>query len=313
MTAHTPSLTQHRTITEVTRRDIRRALLREGIWWSGDLPETDFLNRLYDLSALPSNDYRFETAEGDIYQHRILNPHDWDDTWIFTDERFQLADGPDELFLNFLAEMVHPMVQPDREFAKKVVVMLNALLAPDGCELVERSTISGRSIYGPRLLTSSQHALRSTKKLAEQVDSDYIHRQVNRMESAIESDPDLAIGTAKELVETMCHTILEFCGAPVMDRPDLLPLARRALEELKLVPDGIKDEIKGAKSVKAILGNLATLVQGLAEIRNLYGTGHGKGSSTKGLSPRHARLAVGAATTLAVFLFDTHDDRKGQK
>jgi hypothetical protein len=29
----------------------------------------------------------------------------------------------------------------------------------------------------------------------------------------------------------------------------------------------------------------------------------------KGLSPRHAKLAVGAAATLAVFLFDTHKDR----
>jgi hypothetical protein len=82
------------------------------------------------------------------------------------------------------------------------------------------------------------------------------------------------------------------------------------LDELKLVPDGIKDEVKGAKSVKAVLGNLSTLVQGLAELRNLYGTGHGKGGSAKGLTARHARLAVGAATTLAIFLFDTHEDRK---
>jgi hypothetical protein len=97
----------------------------------------------------------------------------------------------------------------------------------------------------------------------------------------------------------------------VTDRPDLLPLVRRALDELKLVPDGIKDEVKGAKSVKAILGNLSTIVQGLAELRNLYGTGHGKEGSTKGLAARHAKLAVGAAITLAVFLFDTHENRKG--
>jgi hypothetical protein len=78
-----------------------------------------------------------------------------------------------------------------------------------------------------------------------------------------------------------------------------------------LVPDGIKDEVKGAKSVKAILGNLSTIVQGLAELRNLYGTGHGKEGSTKGLAARHAKLAVGAAITLADFLFDTHENRKG--
>jgi hypothetical protein len=85
-----------------------------------------------------------------------------------------------------------------------------------------------------------------------------------------------------------------------------LPLVRRAMEELKLVPDGIPEGQKGAKTIKGLLGNLATITQALAELRNLYGTGHGKHGKRTGLTSRHARLAVGAATTLAVFLFDTH-------
>lgn len=30
----------------------------------------------------------------------------------------------------------------------------------------------------------------------------------------------------------------------------------------------------------------------------------------RSLTPRHARLAVGATSTLAMFLFDTHDARR---
>jgi AbiJ N-terminal domain 3/Abortive infection C-terminus len=300
--------TQTNSLTEITRRDVRRALTREGIWWGGELEETEFLNRLYDLAALPSNDKRFETAEGDIWQHRVNN-YDWDDQWVFSDDRLQLEVGPDEIFLNFLAEMVHPVVRPDREQAKKVVVMLNALLAPDGWALVENSTISGRPVYGPQRLTTSQHSIKAAKSIAQVLDADYIHRQINRMTSALDSDPDLAIGTAKELVETCCHSILADRGRPVEDKPDLLQLVRRALEELKLVPDGIPDHQKGAKSIKSLLGNLATITQNLAELRNLYGTGHGKDGKRRGLTSRHARLAAGAATTLAVFLFDTHSER----
>jgi len=310
MQALTPTSTHQNTISEITRRDIRRALVREGICWSGELNDVEFLNRLYDLTSLPSRDDRFKNAEEDIRQHRINN-FDWEDGWVFSDERLRLSDGHDEDLLRFLAEMVHPVVCEDREQATKTIALLNGLLAPDGWELVERNRISGRSIYGPRRITTAQHTIRSAKKLAQQVDADYMHRQINRMEAAIDSDPDLAIGTAKEFVETVCQTILESCGKPVTDRPDLLPLVRRALDELKLVPDGIKDEVKGAKSVKAILGNLSTIVQGLAELRNLYGTGHGKEGSTKGLAARHAKLAVGAAITLADFLFDTHENRKG--
>jgi hypothetical protein len=58
-----------------------------------------------------------------------------------------------------------------------------------------------------------------------------------------------------------------------------------------------------------ILSNLATITNGIAELRNSYGTGHGKDSKAKGLGSRHAKLAVGAASTLAVFLLETHNER----
>jgi hypothetical protein len=58
-----------------------------------------------------------------------------------------------------------------------------------------------------------------------------------------------------------------------------------------------------------LLNNLASISNGLAEIRNLYGTGHGKHARSKGLQRRHARLAVGAASTLGVFLFETYRDK----
>lgn len=81
------------------------------------------------------------------------------------------------------------------------------------------------------------------------------------------------------------------------------------MEALQLVPEGVSDTAKGSKTIKAVLGNLAAVVQGLAELRNLYGTGHGKHGRTKGLQPRHARLAAGAAATLATFLFETHIEK----
>jgi hypothetical protein len=58
--------------------------------------------------------------------------------------------------------------------------------------------------------------------------------------------------------------------------------------------------------------NLATLVQGSAELRNAYGTGHGRSqmqARRQRLTPRHARLAVGSAATLGVFLYETHEER----
>ena len=91
-------------ITEITRKNIFDFIQAEGIWWSGRMTETDFLSRLFDLEQMESFDSRFNNAVGDIWQHRINNPNDWEDNWIFGDSRFNLLHCADSIFLNFLSE-----------------------------------------------------------------------------------------------------------------------------------------------------------------------------------------------------------------
>lgn len=83
--------------------------------------------------------------------------------------------------------------------------------------------------------------------------------------------------------------------------------------ELKLTPSNIPDQAKASDTIKRLLSNLATITQAIAELRNQYGTGHGQLATTRGLSPRHAKLAIGAASTLAVFFIGTHQYRQGGK
>jgi hypothetical protein len=139
-----------------------------------------------------------------------------------------------------------------------------------------------------------------------------MHQEIERIESAVDSDPALAIGTAKDLVETCCRHIadrLAIKAAPSASFPELV---RATLKELQLVPEEIAEGKKGAEAIKRILGNFAQLTQGLAELRNLYGSGHGRDSSKRGLQPRHARLAVSAAAAFAEFVVDTFNMRTAQ-
>ena len=121
--------------------------MRSPLHWAGDLEEPDFLERIYPLKQLPSYDSRYDSAEGDIWQHRINN-YDWEDDWIFEDERFQLADGNDETFLKFLIESIHPVVRPNIQEVRELVDAYNSHLQYDGYELYVESRISGRPIYG---------------------------------------------------------------------------------------------------------------------------------------------------------------------
>ena len=121
--------------------------------WSGVLDEVDFLSRLYDVEGMPSYDPRFSTAARDIAQHRLLNPLDWDDDWIFYDSRFGLAENDDAL-LRFLAEMLHPYVRTDLTEVERLRTFLNAVLIHDGYEIARIDDISGAPIFAGRRIGS---------------------------------------------------------------------------------------------------------------------------------------------------------------
>lgn len=296
-------------ISEITRRDIVDAIHVENINWSGRIDETAFLSRLYDLTALPSTDNRFPTAEGDIWQHRINN-YDWDNDWVFYDPRFNLKNGDDEVFLRFLCETIHPVVRPDVTEAERICQLYNQYLKNDGFKLVEKTRLSGKPVYIGRFVgVASTPGINAVKEFLAGIDAGYVAQQITRMEAAVASDPSLAIGTAKELVETCCKTILDSRGKEIPKNSDLAQLVKATSKELALTPDDIPEKAAAAETIKRLLSNLATITQGIAELRNQYGTGHGKTAQTKGLSSRHAKLAVGAASTLAVFLLETHQSR----
>ena len=133
---------------------------------------------------------------------------------------------------------------------------------------------------------------------------DGLHRQVERPATAAESDPDIAVGTAKELVETVCKTILEDRGV-TLGNDDFAESVRAVAKELSLLPAGVSMKAKGSDILRRIPSNLGKVTRGLAERWNLYGTGHGRSARAKGVQPRHAKLAIGPTATLAGFLLDT--------
>src|SRR5574337_768776 len=298
-------------ITQVTRRNIFDFIQAERLWWSGKLNEIEFLSRLFNLEGMISYDGRFDNAAGDIWQHRVNNPNDWDDNWIFTDKRFNLLNCDDSVFLNFLCEAIHPLVRIDSLEVNRLLQIFNENLKNDNYEIIEKSKISGKPIFAGRIrLTGSESIAKNGSQIKQILNVEYVTQQINLMESSIEVAPHVSIGVAKELIETCCKSIFDE-RLQVYDKNwDLPRLMKETTKLLKLTPEDIPNEVKAASSIKQILGSLSSVVQGISEIRNEYGSGHGKDGKFKGLQPRHAKLAVGAASTLAVYLLETHELKK---
>lgn len=145
--------------------------------------------------------------------------------------------------------------------------------------------------------------------LKEQFSSEYLNAQINAMLSMTESNPTEAIGKAKELIESCCKTILEDREIAWDKNWDVGQLVGETLKLLKLMPKDIPENAPAATEMRALLGNLRAIATNTAALRNHYGSGHGKSADYKGLSPRHAKLAVGSSITLVEFLWETHLER----
>lgn len=195
-----------------------------------------------------------------------------------------------------VGKLITEMIQFDLDSRNKITPEIQK--SAERCREIAERLLNG----GPKLTDLKEHAA--------VFDSRHMNEQIRRMETAVNDDPSLAIGTAKELIETCCKTILAERNVDIPKNPDIAKLTKTTLKELNLVPDGISDETRGADTIKRLLSNLGAIGNGLAELRGMYGTGHGKHGNTSGLKPRHAKLAVGAASTLCVFLFETHEDTK---
>lgn len=296
-------------ISEPTRRNIADELTLGRLDPSGRLDEVTFLSRMFDLKALPTTDYRtsqFPDMAADVWQHRVNN-HDWDDGWFWTDRRLGVLHAPDDVFLQFLSEMVHPLVRPDPHERDVFLEIFNRHLAQEGWEIAEVNRVGSHRVYGGRRLNPiPAGAVAEAKAVAETL-GNYVAKQVTRMEAALSGDLELAIGTAKEFIETVCRTILKERGIGLPKDDDLPALVKLTVKSLPVVPDGIDDKAKWEGTVVRLVNNLASSGQSLAELRNAFGTGHGKDAAHKGLDTHHARLIVHVATTVGVFLYETHE------
>ena len=300
-------------ISREIRNNIFDSLKLERVPWQGNLDEVEFLNRLFDLQCMPSSDSRYQDAAGDIWQH-CINNQDWDPNWIYTDERFCLLEGTDDSFLRFLCEIVHPLVRPNRDEAIKIVSHYNEQLRLAGWEIFESEKIAGRPRFSYRQPTkNSNRSVTRAKTVAEALDAGWMAKEIERLEHSVDRDPALAIGTAKELVETCCKSILTKRGIAFTKSEGLGDLTKKLTKELQLVPEGISDEAKGADNIRLILRNLTQIANNLAELRGLYGTGHGRDGQYRGLQPRHARLAAASAVAFIDFVAETYSYREKSK
>lgn len=127
-----------------------------------------------------------------------------------------------------------------------------------------------------------------------------------RIRRGLHDDPAQAIGSAKELLETTLKAVLGLHGAGPETKLDIPKLVKQANVKLGLDAAGVDGSEPGAEQTRKVLGGLAQVVNGTAELRNAgFGTGHGL-SRAPAPDVATARMVVSAAVAIATFYAEAH-------
>lgn len=99
-------------------------------------------------------------------------------------------------------------------------------------------------------------------------------QRLNR--ALVDRDQSLAIGCSKELVESVARVVLTSRGDPTADRAEYGPVVSAAHRELEYQPG---PDLAMNAPVRKIASAAKKIAEQLRELRNDYGTGHGRAAA----------------------------------
>lgn len=137
-----------------------------------------------------------------------------------------------------------------------------------------------------------------------------LFEQLERLKKNLD-DPAAALGTAKDLLESICKFVLQENGRLPDYDMNYPAYFSQATELLKIGPKYVDANGEGGKQLREIYQSTHRIAVQLNELRNLQGTGHGRVLPT-GVSPESARFVVRTATHIAELLLSTHERSMGR-
>ncbi len=153
----------------------------------------------------------------------------------------------------------------------------------------------------------SSFAVSSVEDLASLED------RARRLHLLANDSPSDAIGGANELIESACRTVLRQIGAPEHAKAaSLADIVMWTLEAIEQAPAS-GGNAKSRAAIRESLQQFGVAVAGLVTPGKADGSVRARDGVSRVPSPRHARLAVGAAGALAGFVAEAFAERRNVK
>lgn len=157
---------------------------------------------------------------------------------------------------------------------------------------------------GGYVIDGSLAPSKTLRELIHGRDIPAIHREFERALESVESKPRDAVSAAANILESVFKVYIEDNALIMPDKQDLQPVFKVVRQDLGLDPGSVGDQ-----DLQRIISGLLSVVDGIGALRTHASSAHSEGRRGYKLEPRHARLAVNAAHTVATFILETWDKR----
>ncbi|GDY24364.1 hypothetical protein AHAT_02540 [Agarivorans sp. Toyoura001] len=182
---------------------------------------------------------------------------------------------------------------PKKEFKEKLESILSR------CHLTYMS--------GGYVSDGSSAPSRSLAELIKGRDIPAIDTEFNRALSKVNSEPREAVSAACNILESIFKTYISDEHLDMPQKQDLQNVWKVVRANLGFDPSLVQDD-----DLKKVLSGILSVVDGIGAFRTHASSAHGEGRKLYKLKPRHARLAIHSAHTLALFVLETWDEKSAK-
>jgi len=162
-------------------------------------------------------------------------------------------------------------------------------------------------ITGGYISDGSSAPSRSLAQLIKGRDIPAIDAEFNRALANVNSEPREAVSAACNILESIFKTYIADEGLSLPNKQDLQNVWKVVRGDLGFDPNLVQDD-----DLKKILSGILSVVDGIGAFRTHASSAHGQGRKLYNVKPRHARLAIHSAHTIALFVIETWDDKRAK-
>ncbi len=214
------------------------------------------------------------------------------------------CDEPFEILSNLLADFMN---KKHHYYPHK-----NPQLEEDKCKVLEILKKNGLEYHLEGYITKA--GFLSIEELQKEVAKNgllAIETEIKRALENIETDPMASALYAANLLEASCKVYLDHHALSYKETAFTLPaLWQQVVKHAEIRPKDMEKKNLNdldKKNLKMIASGLYQVVQGTMNLRNNESAAHGRSEASFreiNLKPRHARLVVNAASTLAMYILE---------